>query len=96
VELLYLGDDVFAEGTDDLGVVQQAVPLLGGRAVANVRVLENLRQRPAAPVFADHVGCEPIDLVGAGEERRERIAEDLGEAAHSGAMLQLRPIQSVP
>jgi hypothetical protein len=73
---------------DHVGVVEEALPLLRSRAVADVGVLEDLGERAAAPVLADHVGGEAIDLVGTGKERREGIPEDLRQAAHEPRLLQ--------
>lgn len=94
VKLLHLGDDVLSERADDLGVVEQTVSLLGRRPIPDVWILEDLCEGAASPMLADHVGREPVELVGPREERRERVAEDLREATHSKAMLQPRAVQS--
>ena len=58
--LLARGDDVVAERVHDVGPVEQAPDLLGRAAVRHVVVLEDLGERPAAVVLADHVLRDPL------------------------------------
>ena len=75
-------DRAFAERVDHLGPVEQAATLLRRRPVAHVGVLEDLAQRPAALVLADHVGREPLLLRGAREQERERVAQEARKPGH--------------
>ena len=48
------GDDVVAERVQDVGPVEQPLDLLRREAVRDVGVLEDVVERPAAVVLADH------------------------------------------
>src|SRR4051812_48472954 len=56
--LSQLVEGVVAERCDDLGLIEQPPPLLGSRPVPDVRVVEDLGQRPSAPVLAKDVASE--------------------------------------
>ena len=51
---------VARDRADDLGPVEQAPLLLGGEPVLDVLVLEDLVERAAAVVLADHVACDVL------------------------------------
>ncbi len=72
-----------AEGADDFGAVEETRPLMRCRAVLDVRVVEDLRERSAALVLPDHVLRDSILARRAGAEKRERIAEEVTES-HGG------------
>src|SRR5262249_39657455 len=60
---------------------------LGRQPVADVGVLQDLRERAAALVLADHVGGDALLARRAGEEKRERVAEDAGKLEHCARIL---------
>jgi 3-oxoadipyl-CoA thiolase len=72
-------DRVSAERADHLGSVEQSLSLRGSGAVLDVRIVEDLGQRSATLVLADHVGGDPILARRPGEEKRERVAEEVAD-----------------
>src|SRR4029078_10993660 len=54
--------DVFAHRADDVRALEQAKPLLVRRAVLQVRVLEDLPERPGGAGLSDDIGREGIHL----------------------------------
>ena len=57
------------------GPIEQAPLLLGGQPVLDVLVLEDLVERAAAVVLADHVACDVLFGRALLEEEREEILE---------------------
>lgn len=72
-----------SEGAHDLGAIEKSRPLLGSRAILDVRVLENLGECPAALMLPDHVLGDPILTRRAGGQKRERIAQEVPKG-HGG------------
>jgi 1,4-dihydroxy-6-naphthoate synthase len=66
-----------AECAHDFRAVEETRPLLRRRAVPDVRILEDLRQRPAALVLPDHVLSDAVLARCAREEKRERVPEEV-------------------
>ena len=60
---------------DDLRAIEQAPLLLGGQPVLDVLVLEDLVERAATVVLADHVACDVLFGRALLEEEREEILE---------------------
>ena len=68
--------------TADGELVDQPGDLLRRAAVAHVGVVEDLREQPSALVLTNHVGRDPLLLLRAREEERERVAEEARNADH--------------
>src|SRR6478609_6961435 len=73
--LLQVADGALAERRDDFRTLEQPPALLCSRAVADVRVPEDLLDGAAACVLAEDVLREVLLASPAREERCERIAE---------------------
>src|SRR6478735_8922974 len=72
-------DSVATDRVDDLRAVEQAVALLlRGKAVDHVFVLEDVVQRPAAVVLANHVFRDALLARRALEQKREHVLEGHG------------------
>ncbi len=55
-----VGDEVVAERVHDVGPVEQPPDLLGRAPVRDVVILQDLRERAATVVLADHVLRDPL------------------------------------
>jgi hypothetical protein len=55
-----VGDRVVADRLDHLGPVEQACALVGGEAVLDVAVLEDLCEIATAVVLADDLGSDAL------------------------------------
>ena len=85
-----------AEGANDLGTVEEACPLVRRRAVPDVWILEDLRQRPAPLVLPDHVLGDPILARRACEEEGERVPEEVAEGHASDSRYGARAVLTAP
>src|SRR4051794_32829494 len=83
-------DDAFAQGVDQLGAVEQAGDLRLGAAVSHVGIVEDLRERAAALVLADRVRGDPVLAARAGEEKRERVAEEAPQSDHGRILVRVK------
>ena len=72
-----LASSIFSPGdrSDDLGTIEQASLLLGRQPVLDVLVLEDLVERAAAVVLANHVACDVVFGGALLEQEREEILE---------------------
>src|SRR5919198_2734161 len=66
-------EHVVAHRRHDLGTFEQARSLLGRRPVADVWVLEDLRERASAGVLAEHVADEELLLLRRAEQKADRV-----------------------
>ena len=78
------GDDVVADCVDHVVPLEDARDLLGRAAVRDVVVLEDLGERPAAMVLADHVLRDAILGAGTDPQERERSADCLPDPHEPG------------
>jgi hypothetical protein len=79
--------EVLADRADELGIVQEARALLLRGSVADVRVVENLRKRAPALVFADDVGDQALFVPRAGEQERKRIPKEVRKSQGGDCIL---------
>ena len=70
-----LFDLLARDRSDDLGTIEQASLLLGRQPVLDVLVLEDLVERAAAVVLANHVACDVVFGGALLEQEREEILE---------------------
>jgi hypothetical protein len=75
-------------------MVEQPGPLLLGRAVANVGILEDVCERASAVVLTDDVSDHVLLGAGACEEERERVPEQVREAHRGDCILAPMPRRS--
>ena len=73
---------VVADRPDHVGPLEHALDLLRGGAVADVRVVEDLLDRPAAVVLADQVGGDALLLARLRAGEREDPTEEVADPAH--------------
>ena len=71
-------DRVVPDRADHLGAIEDPALLLGCQPVQDIPVLEDLLERPAALVLADHVCGDTLLGRGALEQERERIPPPVG------------------
>src|SRR5204862_2992332 len=82
LELLALNraGGALADRVDHLGPFEHTAEHLALGVVPDVRILENLLQRPAASVLPDDVGGQALLVLRACGHKRERASEQAGEA----------------
>src|SRR5688500_12871617 len=74
---------VLADRANDLRIIQKPCAFLLRRSIAHVWIVEDLREGTSSTVLADDVGDHPLLVLGAGEQERERIPEEVRER-HNG------------
>ena len=80
------GGEVVADGRHDVGPVEQPTHLFRRAPVRDVGVVEDVGERPAAMVLADHVLGHDLLLPRAREEEGERGLDDVEGAGHAAIL----------
>ena len=79
--------DVLAQSVDELGPLEQPAQLVRVAPVADVRVVEDVRERPATVVLAQDVRGNAFRFRRARREERERVAEKVAKRHGRDCML---------
>src|SRR5207247_4581175 len=83
-------DGCAPERLDQVWTFEESCRLGGSAAVAHVRILEDVCERPSPVVLADDVGGDPLLLARLGEEERERAAQQTPDPDHGTTIVSLR------
>ena len=79
--------DVLAQSVDELGPLEQPAQLVRVAPVADVRVVEDVGERPATVVLAQDVRGNAFRFRRARREERERVAEKVAKRHGRDCML---------